>query len=169
MKCAYRHAIASARRAQPFSKVMHTFDYTRALIGLMCLGAAQQSLAETVEYLKSRQSFGQPLPRYQGVSFPVAEWAAKIEMARWLCLRTLWLRDQNLPHTAEAAMCKMQCPDIAVGAIHECLLLHGHYGYTQDFPHEQRLRDVIGQQIADGTTQIQKLIVARELFGRDFV
>ncbi|GGZ13234.1 acyl-CoA dehydrogenase family protein [Novosphingobium colocasiae] len=152
-----------------FSKVMHTFDYTRALIGLMCLGAAQQSLAETVEYLKSRQSFGQPLPRYQGVSFPVAEWAAKIEMARWLCLRTLWLRDQNLPHTAEAAMCKMQCPDIAVGAIHECLLLHGHYGYTQDFPHEQRLRDVIGQQIADGTTQIQKLIVARELFGRDFV
>ena len=65
-------------------------------------------------------------------------------------------------------MCKMQCPDIAVGAIHECLLLHGHYGYTKDYPHEQRLRDVIGQQIADGTTQIQKMIVARTLFGKGF-
>ena len=152
-----------------FGKVMATFDYTRALIGLMCLGAAQASMAETIDYLKSRQSFGQPLSRYQGVSFPLADWAAKLEMARWLCFRTLWLRDQDLPHTAEAAMCKMQCPDIAVGAIHECLLLHGHYGYTKDYPQEQRLRDVIGQQIADGTVQIQKLIVARHLFGREFV
>lgn len=152
-----------------FSGLMHTFDYTRALIGLMCLGAAQQSVAETVEYLKTRTAFGQPLSRFQGVSFPLAEWVAKLEMARWLCLRTLWLRDAGLPHTAEAAMCKMQCPDIAVGTIHECLLLHGHYGYTQDYPQEQRLRDVIGQQIADGTAQIQKMIVARHLFGREFV
>lgn len=151
-----------------FSGLMQTFDYTRALIGLMCLGAAQQSMAETIEYLKSRTAFGQPLSKFQGVSFPLAEWAAKLEMARWLCLRTLWLRDAGLPHTAEAAMCKMQCPDIAVGTIHQCLLLHGHYGYTQDYPQEQRLRDVIGQQIADGTAQIQKLIVARTLFGKDF-
>jgi len=151
-----------------FSRVMHAFDYTRALIGLMCLGAAQQSLEETIEYLRQRQSFGRPLSTYQGVSFPVADWAARMEMARWLCYRTLWLRDQDLPHTVEAAMCKMQCPDIAVGAIHECLLLHGHYGYTKDYPQEQRMRDVIGQQIADGTTQIQKLIVARGLFGREF-
>lgn len=152
-----------------FSRVMHTFDYTRALIGLMCLGAAQASIEETIEYLRHRQSFGRLLSTYQGVSFPIADWTAKMEMARWLCYRTLWLRDQGAPHTAEAAMCKMQCPDIAVAAIHECLLLHGHYGYTKDYPHEQRLRDVIGQQIADGTTQIQKLIVAREQFGRAFV
>lgn len=151
-----------------FGPVMQTFDYTRALIGLMCLGAAQASMTETVEYLKSREAFGQPLSKFQGVSFPLADWAAKLEMARWLCFRTLWLRDQGLPHTAEAAMCKMQCPDIAVGAIHECLLLHGHYGYTKDYPQEQRLRDVIGQQIADGTTQIQKMIVARGLFGKEF-
>lgn len=151
-----------------FGPVMQTFDYTRALIGLMCLGAAQASIAETIEYLKTRVAFGQPLSKFQGVSFPLADWAAKLEMARWLCFRTLWLRDQGLPHTAEAAMCKMQCPDIAVGAIHECLLLHGHYGYTKDYPQEQRLRDVIGQQIADGTTQVQKMIVARALFGREF-
>jgi cyclohexanecarboxyl-CoA dehydrogenase len=67
----------------------------------------------------------------------------------------------------EAAMCKMQAPDIAASAIHECLILHGHYGYTKEFPVEQRLRDVIGQQIADGTPQVQKIVVARHLFGKD--
>jgi len=152
-----------------FSRVMQTFDYTRALIGLMCIGAAQAALEETIAYVKARKAFGQPVSKNQGVSFPIAEWATKLEMARWLCYRTLWLRDQKLPHTKEAAMCKMEVPKICAAAVHDCMILHGHYGYTKDFPVEQRLRDVIGQEIADGTPQIMKLIVARELFGRDFV
>ena len=152
-----------------FSTVMQAFDYTRALIGLMCIGAAEVAIAETVRYLKERKSFGQPVSKNQGVSFPLAEWSAKLEMGRWLCYRTLWLRDQGLPHTREAAMCKMLIPPMAAAAAHECLILHGHYGYTRDFPIEQRLRDLIGQEIADGTPQIMKLIVARDLFGRDFV
>ena len=135
----------------------------------MCLGAAQITIEETITYVRERRAFGRPLSANQGVSFPVAEWAARLEMARWLCLRTLWLHDRGMPYTREAAMCKMQAPDLAVGAIHECLILHGHYGYTKDFPIEQRLRDVIGQQIADGPPQVQKLIVARDLFGREFV
>jgi cyclohexanecarboxyl-CoA dehydrogenase len=150
-----------------FLQVMRAFDFTRALIGLMCLGAAQITVEETIEYLKGRSAFGKALPMYQGVTFPLAEGAAKLEMARWLCYRTLWLRDQGLPHTMEAAMCKMQAPEICSALIHECLILHGHYGYTKDFAVEQRLRDVIGQEIADGTPQIQKIIVARHLFGRD--
>ena len=90
-------------------------------------------------------------------------------MARWQCFRTLWLRDQGLPHNSEAAICKGFVPEICVAAIQDCMVLHGHYGWTQDFKIEQRLRDVAGQIIADGTPQIQKLIIARELFGRDFV
>jgi cyclohexanecarboxyl-CoA dehydrogenase len=133
----------------------------------MCLGAAQITVEETVDYLKRRSAFGKALSSYQGVTFPLAEAAAKLEMARWLCYRTLWLRDQGLAHTMEAAMCKMQAPEISAAVIHECLILHGHYGYTKDFAVEQRLRDVIGQEIADGTPQIQKIIVARHLFGRD--
>ncbi len=152
-----------------FSRVMQAFDYTRALIGLMCLGAAQVTVEETITYLKGRSAFGQPLSKYQGVSFPLASWAAKMEMARWLCYRTLWLRDQGLPHTMEAAMCKMEVPALSTAAVHECMILHGHYGYTKDYPVEQRLRDVVGQEIADGTPQIMKLIVAREMFGREFV
>ncbi|MGD9659802.1 MAG: acyl-CoA dehydrogenase family protein [Porticoccaceae bacterium] len=152
-----------------FVRVMQTFDYTRALIGLMCLGAAQITLDETIDYVKQREAFGVPISKNQGVSFPIAEWSTRLEMVRWLCYRTLWLRDQGLAHTKEAAMCKLQGPDISVGAIQDCLILHGHYGYTKDFPVEQRLRDVIGQQIADGTPQIQKLIIARHLLGREFV
>lgn len=152
-----------------FSTVMQAFDYTRALIGLMCIGAAEVAIAETVRYLKERRSFGQPVSKNQSASFPLAEWSAKLEMARWLCYRTLWLRDQGKSHTREAAMCKMLVPPMAAAAAHECLILHGHYGYTRDFPIEQRVRDLIGQEIADGTPQIMKLIVARELFGRDFV
>lgn len=157
------------REGGGFSQVMQAFDYTRALIGLMCLGAAQATLDETIGYVKDRDAFGKPLPNYQGVSFPLVEWATKIEMARWLCYRTLWLRDQGLPHTKEAAMCKLEGPDIAAAAIQDCMVLHGHYGYTKDFPVEQRLRDVIGQRIADGTPQVQKIVISRELFGREFV
>jgi cyclohexanecarboxyl-CoA dehydrogenase len=165
--------VPAANRIGPegggFSRVMQAFDYTRALIGLMCIGAAQATIDETISYVKTRSAFGQPLSKNQGVSFPLAEWSAKLEMARWLCYRTLWLRDQGLPHTKEAAMCKMEVPKICAAAVHECMILHGHYGWTKDFPVEQRLRDVIGQEIADGTPQIMKLIVARELFGREFV
>jgi cyclohexanecarboxyl-CoA dehydrogenase len=155
------------KEGEGFTQVMQAFDLTRALIGLMCLGAAQVTVEETVDYLKRRSAFGKALSSYQGVTFPLAEAAAKLQMARWLCYRTLWLRDQGLPHTMEAAMCKMQAPEISTAVIHECLILHGHYGYTKDFAVEQRLRDVIGQEIADGTPQIQKIIVARHLFGRD--
>ena len=152
-----------------FSRVMQTFDYTRGLIGLMCIGAAQATLEETIRYTKERSAFGQPISKNQGVSFPIAKWHARLTMARWHCYRTLWLRDQDLPHSSEAAICKGMVPEICVAAIQDCLVLHGHYGYTQDFPLEQRLRDVMGQIIADGTPQIQKLIIARGLFGREFV
>lgn len=152
-----------------FTQVMQTFDYTRALIGLMCLGAAEQTLEETVEYVRGREAFGQPLSRNQGVSFPLAEAKSKLEMLRWLCYRTLWLRDQGLPHTAEAAMCKAEGPKICADVIRDCLVLHGHYGYTQDYPVEQRYRDVLGQIIADGTPQIMKMIIARHMLGKDFV
>lgn len=152
-----------------FTQVMQTFDYTRALIGLMCLGAAEQTLEETVAYVKVRHAFGQPISKNQGVSFPLAEARSKLEMLRWLCYRTLWLRDQGLPHTAEAAMCKAEGPALCADVIRDCLVLHGHYGYTQDFPVEQRLRDVLGQVIADGTPQIMKMIIGRHMLGREFV
>jgi cyclohexanecarboxyl-CoA dehydrogenase len=154
---------------QGFYLVMNAFDYSRVIIALMCIGAAEQSLDETIDYVKERQAFGRSLAKFEGVSFPIAEHATRLEAARWLCYRTLWLRDQGFPHAKEAAMVKWWGPKIAVDAIHECLLLHGHYGYTQDLPLEQRLRDVIGLEIGDGTAQVSKIVVARELLGREFL
>jgi cyclohexanecarboxyl-CoA dehydrogenase len=151
-----------------FIQVMVGFDYTRALIGLMCLGVASQSVEDTIQYVKDREAFGKPIARFEGVSFPIAEALTRIDAARWQCYRTLWLKDNDLPHTAEAAMCKWWSPRLSVEVIHDMLLLHGHYGYTDEFPIEQRLRDVIGLEIGDGTAQIQKIVIAREHIGKEY-
>jgi cyclohexanecarboxyl-CoA dehydrogenase len=152
-----------------FHYILDTFDYNRAIIGLMCIGAARQSLEETIEYTKERKSFGRTITMNQGISFPLAEADTYLELGRNLCYKVLWLRDTGLPHRREAAMCKWWIPQVCVEIIHQCLLMHGHYGYSQELPLEQRLRDVLGWQIGDGTAQIQKLIIARELIGRDFI
>lgn len=149
-----------------FGTVMAGFDFSRALIGLQCVGPAQASVDETWAYVSGREAFGAPLAQYQGVSFPLAEAETQLTMMRQLCYHTLALRDAGRPHTAEAAMCKWYMPKTACEIILQCLTLHGHYGYTTDLPHHQRHADVLGYQIGDGTAQIQKLVIAREKAGR---
>ncbi|WP_420404139.1 acyl-CoA dehydrogenase family protein [Nisaea sp.] len=155
-----------AEQDRAFGTIMAGFDYSRALIGLECLGAAHASVDETWTYVQEREAFGAPLAQYQGVSFPLAEAETQLTMMRQLCYYTLDLRDRGLPHTKEAAMCKWYVPKTACEIIHQCLILHGHYGYTTDLPHHQRYNDVLGLQIGDGTAQIQKLVIAREKVGR---
>jgi cyclohexanecarboxyl-CoA dehydrogenase len=145
-----------------FAQVMQGFDFSRALIGLQVVGAAQASLDESWAYIHEREAFGAPVARNQGVTFPLAEGETLIAAARQLCYHTLSLRDAGKPHTAEAAMCKWFAPKTAVDVIHQCLLTHGHYGFSLDLPHQQRLRDVMGLEIGDGTAQIMKMIIARE-------
>ena len=150
-----------------FYQVMQGFDYNRIGIALACLGVAQQSLDETMVYVRERKAFGHVLARFQGVSFAIAEAATHLEACRWLCYRALWLADQGRPHTKESAMTKWWGPRLAVETIHQCLLLHGHYGYTDELPFEQRMRDVIGLEIGDGAAEVMKMVVARELMGRE--
>jgi cyclohexanecarboxyl-CoA dehydrogenase len=150
-----------------FRQVMRGFDMNRVLIGLGCVGTAQISLEETMAYVKERRAFGRALARFEGVSFPIAEAATQLEAARWLCYRALWLGDRGAPYTKESAMVKSWVPRLAVDTIHQCLLLHGHYGYTSELPFEQRMRDVMGLEIGDGAPAIMKIVVARELMGRE--
>jgi len=150
-----------------FYQVMQGFDYNRVIIALACLGVAQVSLEETMAYARERKAFGRPLAQFEGISFPIAEAATHIEAARLLCYRALWLADRGEPYTKEAAMVKWWGPRLAVDTIHQCLLFHGHYGYTDELPFEQRMRDVIGLEIGDGTAEVMKIIVARELMGRE--
>lgn len=151
-----------------FVQVMQGFDFSRALIGLQVLAVARVALDEAWAYAAQRTSFGKPLSAFQGVSHPLAEFDTQVEAARLLCLQTLWLKDKGQPHSAEAAMCKWWAPKLAYDAIHQCLLTFGHGGYDHGVM-EQRLRDVLGFQIGDGTAQIMKTVIARHRAGRDAV
>lgn len=152
-----------------FAQAMEAFDYNRAIIALACIGTAQQSLDETVEYARQRTTFGKPLAQHAGYAFQIAEHASRLHSARLLAYETLWLKDKDRPHTREAAMVKYLAPKAATDAIHACMILNGFMGYDNTLPHAQRLRDVIGLEIGDGTPEIMKGVVAREIFGSEFV
>jgi cyclohexanecarboxyl-CoA dehydrogenase len=149
-----------------FTKIMVGFDLSRVLIALQCLGAAQVSVDETWQYVQEREAFGLPLVKFQGVSFPLAEHESMLQALRALSYQTLNLRDGGHVHTSEAAILKWMGPKYATDIIQSCLLLNGHYGYTTDLPIQQRMLDVMGLQIGDGTAQIMKSIIAREKVGK---
>ena len=151
-----------------FVQVMQGFDFSRALIGLQVLAVARVALEEAWAYVAQREAFGKPLAAFQGVSHPLADFDTQVDAARLLCLQALWLKDQGLPHGAEAAMCKWWAPKLAYDTVHQCLLSFGHGGYDRGVM-EQRLRDVLGFQIGDGTAQIMKTIIARARAGRNAV
>lgn len=152
-----------------FNLVMGEFDFTRALIGLMAVGCAQRALEMTIAYTAERRTFGQPIAAYQGVSFKVAEHDTMLEAARALSYRALALRQAGRRHTKQASMVKWWVPRVAFDAIQDCIVLHGHVAWSDEMPLQQMLRDVSGMQIGDGTPQIQKLVIARELYGRDLL
>lgn len=151
-----------------FVRCMQGFDYSRALIALMCIGAAQQSIDDAIAYVKERTAFGKPIGKFQGVAFPLVEYHTQLAGARLLSYNALWLKDQGKPHALEANMVKWWAPKIAAEAAHQALLTFGHTGYSDEVPHGQRMRDIIGLEIGDGTAQIAKLVAARHLLGREF-
>ena len=164
-----RQYLLGDEEGKGFYEVMRTFDCLRVFASLESLAAAQVTLEETIEYARGRVQFQRPIASFQGVSFTLAEAATCIELGRWLCHRTLWLKDNGKPHSKESAMAKWWCPRTAFDIIHQCLLIHGHYGYSKDLPIEQRLRDAIVPEIGDGTPEIMKSIIVREIIGREFV
>ena len=159
---------APAAGSGSFRHMLQFFNTNKAYIGLMCIGATQQTLDEVVEYAKSRVAYKRPIASFQGVAFPIVEAATYLEMSRLLCYKTLWLRQQNLDHMAEGAMAKWFIPRKCVEILNDCMVIRGHLGYTESLPIGQRLRDVAGWQIGDGPPQIQKLMLSRTIFGREF-
>jgi len=152
-----------------FYLAMSQFDFLRVGIGLTALGMAQASLEEAMGYAKQRTAFGRPIASFQGISFKLVEDATLVEAGRLLCYRALSMKNQGLMHTKESAMAKWFCPKIATEVIHNCVLALGHFGYTTDYPLAERLRDVVGLEIGDGTPEIMKTILVREMIGKEFV
>ncbi|MCF7550757.1 acyl-CoA dehydrogenase family protein [Pseudonocardia sp. WMMC193] len=151
-----------------FVSVMQGFDYSRAVIGLMCVGVAEAALEDALEYARTREAFGRPIGTHQGVAFPLVEQATRLAAARHLCYEALWRKDQGLEHSVAANMAKWFAPKTAGEVVHQALLTFGHAGWGTDSPLGQRLRDVMAFEIADGTAQVAKLVVARHLLGRGF-
>ncbi|MBN9102719.1 MULTISPECIES: acyl-CoA dehydrogenase family protein [unclassified Pseudonocardia] len=151
-----------------FISVMKGFDYSRAVIGLMCLGIASAALDDAFAYAREREAFGKPIGTFQGLAFPLVECATHLRAARLLCYEALALKDAGRDPAVPANMAKWWAPKLAADIVHQSLLTFGHAGWSTDNPQGQRLRDVIGLEIGDGTAQIAKLVVARHLLGRAF-
>ncbi|WP_028934867.1 acyl-CoA dehydrogenase family protein [Pseudonocardia spinosispora] len=147
-----------------FAAAMHHFDFSRSALGLLCLGAARASLDEAARYAQEREAFGQKIGEFQGVSFPLAEHTTYLEAARLLCYRALWARQVDEPHTALAAMSKWWPPQVALDAIQAAMKIHGNLGYSTEFPLQQRYRDVMAYLVADGTSEIQKRIISKDVY-----
>ncbi len=151
-----------------FVSVMQGFEYSRAVIGLMAIGAAKAALDDALDYARERHTFGAPIGTRQGVAFPLVEQATYLAGVRHLCYEALWRKDEGLDHAVQANMVKWWAPVVGVDTIHQSLLTFGHAAWSVDNPQMQRLRDTMGFEIADGTAQIAKLVVARELLGRKY-
>ena len=154
---------------QGFRYVMETFDLMRALIAIWCVGIAEGALDENIDYVKQRTAFGRPIAKFESVQSRIVEGYTKLEAARLLCYRTLWLKDKGQKITKYSAMVKWYAPQICFGIVNDCLQNRGAIGFTTECLDEYRLREIRGAMIGDGTTDINKIVVARELLGREYL
>ncbi|MDA4129810.1 MAG: acyl-CoA dehydrogenase family protein [Thaumarchaeota archaeon] len=157
------------REGRGFYLAMGMFDWMRSLAGCFTIGLAQRALDECVEYVKQRQAFGQPVGKWEAVQFRIAESATLLEAARWLSYRALWLAATNKPYTKEASMVKWWVPTVAFNVVNDCMQNLGATGYTTNSYDELRLRYIRALWVADGTIDIQKIVIGREILGREFV
>lgn len=151
-----------------FVEVMRGFGYSRALICMMALGSAQAALDDAVDYARKRESFGKPISAHQGVAFPLVDAHTTVAAARLLTLDALARRDAGQDYATATNMAKSWVPHVCFEAAHRALLTCGHRGWSAAGDFERRLRDLVGPEIADGTDNAARLVVARELFGRAF-
>jgi len=160
-----------------FYYAMQGFDFARGIIAAVCCGAALSALEMGMEYIKQRKVFSQPIARYEGIQFKLAEDYARIDAARLMAYRALWMYDleqrgghfKRFEVTKAVAEAKMLAPVVAFETINDVLQWFGAYGYTLDCPIEMGLRGVRSYMLAEGTTEIMKIIVARELLGKEFL
>jgi acyl-CoA dehydrogenase len=160
-----------------FYLTMEGFDYARAIIGLVCCAVAQSCMEQAMDYIKMRSTFGTPIARYQGVQFKLAENWTKIEAMRLLAYRALWTYSRALSGgdvgrfevTHACAEAKLMAPMMAFEAINDAIQWYGAFGYTKECPLTYALEGVRSYYWAEGAAEIMRIIVARELLGKEFV
>jgi len=146
-----------------FKVAMSTLDGGRIGIAAQALGIARAALEDALAYAQERKTFGQPIVRHQAISFKLADMATEIDAARLLTLRAAWLKDQGQPYGKEAAMAKLYASDVANKAAREAIQIFGGNGYVTEFPVERHFRDAKITEIYEGTSEIQRLVIANYL------
>jgi acyl-CoA dehydrogenase len=149
-----------------FKIAMSAFDHTRPPVASGAVGLAQRAMDEAVKYAKERKTFGLPIASYQAISFMIADMAMGIEAGRHLVRLAAWAIDNGKRNTKYAAMAKAFCADMAMKVATDAVQVHGGYGYSHEYPVEKLMRDAKIYQIYEGTSQIQRLIICKEIFER---
>ncbi len=148
-----------------FVQFLKTLDAGRIGIAAVSLGIAEGAYEEALKYTSVRKQFGRHIASFQGVSFALADMAMEIEAGRLLLYSAALLKQQGRPHKTEAAMAKLFCSELAMRATVKAVQLHGGYGYTTEYPVERMMRDAKVCEIGEGTSEIQRLVIARQILG----
>ena len=148
---------------QGFVNAMEVLDGGRISIAALGVGIAQGAYESAVRYSQERQQFGKPISEFQAIQFKLANMATQIDAARLLMYRAAWMKDQGKKTTKESSMAKLFASEISVEVCEEAIQIHGGYGYTKDYPAEKYWRDSKLCTIGEGTSEIQRIIIAREV------
>ncbi|HEY4130002.1 MAG TPA: acyl-CoA dehydrogenase [Gemmatimonadaceae bacterium] len=146
-----------------FVNFMKTLDNGRIGIAALSLGIAEGAFEQALQYTSVRKQFGQPVAHFQGIQFKLSDMATEIEAGKHLMFHAAWLAQNGRPFSKEAAMAKLFCSELAMRATIAAVQLHGGYGYTKDYPVERFMRDAKICEIGEGTSEIQRIVIARHL------
>jgi len=146
-----------------FANALKILDGGRIGIGSMAVGISQGAFEESVKYAQERIQFDKPIAEHQAIQFMLADMATRIDAARALVRRAAWLKDQGMPFKKEAAMAKLYASETSSFVTNRAVQVHGGYGYIADYPVERMLRDAKLTEIGEGTSEIQRMVIAREL------
>lgn len=155
-----------AKVGQGFKVALSTLDGGRIGIASQALGIAQGAFDVTVEYMKSRKQFGRKLSQFQALQFEMAEMKTRIEAARLLVYKAAFLEDEGQDYGEASAMAKLYAAETAMAVTTKCVQFHGGYGYTADYPVERMMRDAKITEIYEGTSEVQKIVIAARTFGK---
>lgn len=148
-------------RGMGFQQFLTTLDGGRIGIGAMAVGVAQAAFDRALQYSKERKQFGKTLSEFQVTQFKLADMAMKIELARNMVYKAAWLKDQGRPFSKEAAMCKLYASEISMEVADEAIQIHGGYGYMKEYEVERYMRDAKLLEIGEGTSEVQRMVIAR--------
>ncbi|MBC7474437.1 MAG: acyl-CoA dehydrogenase family protein [Candidatus Sericytochromatia bacterium] len=154
------------QEGQGFKIAMSAFDHTRPVVAAAAVGLARSAMEHSIRYAKERHTFGVPIAKHQAISFMIADMAKDIEASRLLVWKSAWIIDQGKKNTMEASMAKAFAADTAMRVATDAVQVFGGYGYSEEYPVEKLMRDAKIFQIYEGTSQIQRLIISKEIFDR---